>query len=414
MKGRILLRAGFRYQTRNFIHENKLKDKSLHIDWLDELRGFAVLFVLAYHCLFWPFKSTHLPWNESGVLRSFDVPTGFLLVSPVTLGWGGVAIFFVISGFCIHLSHLKEPTFGIFFWKSFWRICPPYFITVFMFFVSDLLLHQIDKSDGAFQLATHLLMIHNFWTDSRFGINPSFWSIAVEAQLYLIYPILLLLQRLFGWKTTIGIALFLEFMLKQGAYTLSLHGIMMPQPLTEGPLAYWCSWSIGAWMADKYKRRKALNWPRLLSPITCTLLVLATWIYKPISPLEFLAVALLCASVIAWKLTPIILRPCATPRRNSGIEDRILVNFRRYLAFIGIISYSLYLLHQPIISLMNKLLTLAPFYRELPTLLQYFTLLVVTLMVSLPSAYVFHVLIERTSITWGKQLWQRLAHKTLA
>ena len=406
---------GFRDRTRNSIHENKLKDKSLHIDWLDELRGFAVLFVLAYHCLFWPFKSTHLPWNESGNLRSFDVSTEFLLVSPVTLGWGGVAIFFVISGFCIHLSHLKEPTLGIFFWKRFWRICPPYFVTVFMFFGSDLLLHKIDfKTDGAFQLTTHLLMIHNFWNDSQFGINPSFWSIAVEAQLYLIYPILLLLQRLFGWKTTLVIALFFELTLKQGASILSLHGIVMPQTLTKGPFAYWCSWSIGAWMADKYKRRSELNWPRSLSPIACMTLVLATWIYKPISPLEFLAAALLSASVIAWKLTPVISGICTTSRRNNGIEDRILVNLRRHLAFIGIISYSLYLLHQPIISLMNKLLTLAPIYRELPTLLQYFTLLMVTLIVSLPSAYVFHILIERTSISWGKQLWRRLSYKDAA
>jgi peptidoglycan/LPS O-acetylase OafA/YrhL len=254
-------------------------------------------------------------------------------------------------------------------------------------------------------------MIHNFWNDSQFGINPSFWSIAVEAQLYLIYPILLLLQRLFGWKTTLVIALFFEFTLKQGASILSLHGIVMPQTLTKGPFAYWCSWSIGAWMADKYKRRSALNWPRSLSPIACITLVLATWIYKPISPLEFFAAALLSASVIAWKLTPIISEICTTSRRNIGIEDRILVNLRSHLAFIGIISYSLYLLHQPIISLMNKLLTLAPIYRELPTLLQYFTLLVVTLIVSLPSAYVFHVLIERTSISWGKQLWRRLSYK---
>lgn len=176
-----------------------MEKKRLYIDWMDELRGAAVLYVLAYHCLFWPFKITQLPWAQDGGFRSLEVPVEFLVLSPISLGWGGVAIFFVVSGFCIHLSYLRTPNYRIFYWKRFWRIFPPYLIALLLFLTSDIVRGQIDlKSQAGFQFSTHFFLIHNFWKETHFGVNPSFWSVAVEVQLYAVYPLLILISKLKG------------------------------------------------------------------------------------------------------------------------------------------------------------------------------------------------------------------------
>ena len=154
---------------------------------LDAIRGGAVLMVLIYHCLFWAVGSTHLPYRHG--VRDFEAHPELTAMAPLTFGWAGVAIFFVVSGFCIHLSFLNCERWGYFFWKRFWRIYPPYLAALFLFFVMDSAAGQL-RDEAEFQLITHALLVHNFWSETHFGINPSFWSIAVEAQLYVIYPIL--------------------------------------------------------------------------------------------------------------------------------------------------------------------------------------------------------------------------------
>jgi peptidoglycan/LPS O-acetylase OafA/YrhL len=72
---------------------------------LDGVRGASILMVLLYHSTCAAFGYYHLPWN--GIFRSFDAPWSFLLLSPCTLGYLEVSVFFVVSGFCIHLSFEK-------------------------------------------------------------------------------------------------------------------------------------------------------------------------------------------------------------------------------------------------------------------------------------------------------------------
>ncbi|MCI0658269.1 MAG: acyltransferase family protein, partial [Acidobacteria bacterium] len=98
-----------------------------HITFLDTLRGIAIALVFAFHSLGPSFGVDHLAW--SGWLRDFSsVRRSFLALLPASLGWSGVAIFFVVSGFCIHLSHerSRRKGFKVFFIRRFFRIYPPY------------------------------------------------------------------------------------------------------------------------------------------------------------------------------------------------------------------------------------------------------------------------------------------------
>lgn len=158
-----------------------------HIDYI---RGFASLAVFLFHVVGLVFGFDKLPWN--GWCRNFWAPTSFLLLYPLTYGSYGVAIFFVVSGFCIHLSFLSNPKkcWINFAERRFFRIYPPYLFAFLLFFFVWPWGNFSDFSEERIgQFVTHLLAIHNIDERYFFGVNPSFWSIAVELQLYAIYPL---------------------------------------------------------------------------------------------------------------------------------------------------------------------------------------------------------------------------------
>ena len=145
----------------------------------DVLRGVAILAVIAYH-INGPIYGWALPWN--GAWRDFSAPPSrpFFALYPATLGWAGVSLFFVLSGFCIHMSFLRAGEFSAakFFWQRFWRIYPAYLAALVGFACLDW--RELAGHGAAKQLLSYALLIHNFRSSTLFGINPSFWSIATE------------------------------------------------------------------------------------------------------------------------------------------------------------------------------------------------------------------------------------------
>jgi hypothetical protein len=69
------------------------------------------------------------------------------------------------------------------------------------------------------QLLTHLFLVHNYPSSTYIGINGAFWSLAIEAQLYLMYPALLMLVSKLGWRRTMVILAGCELLLR-GMYGL--------------------------------------------------------------------------------------------------------------------------------------------------------------------------------------------------
>jgi peptidoglycan/LPS O-acetylase OafA/YrhL len=97
------------------------------IDFLDYLRGMAIIAVFLFHCLGAAYGGYQLGWN--GLFRTFSGAEPFLLLYPVTFGWLGVAIFIMISGFCSHLSFSRDGLNDLrsFYVRRFFRLYPPYF-----------------------------------------------------------------------------------------------------------------------------------------------------------------------------------------------------------------------------------------------------------------------------------------------
>ena len=309
-----------------------------HIPFLDHLRGFAIASVFAYHSLGASFGKDGLKWD--GWFRNFHEAHSFLVLLPVVLGWGGVAIFFVVSGFCIHLSHerARRKDLNIFFSRRFFRIYPPYFVALIFFaFLFPFSRLGWNSFHSFAQLGSHVFLIHNFNGRSIFGINAAFWSIAVEVQLYLLYPLLLLGVRRWGWRNALWFTGVLEITLRTVAGIFCLR---QEEPLHGwffgSPFFYWFSWSIGAKLADDwlYGRpfflRKCPVW-------IWVVLVIVSYLIRPLAPFCFLFVALSTANLITYLLVH--------PGTRLGLPGFV----RSHLRSVGVLSYSVYLLHEPLI-----------------------------------------------------------------
>lgn len=316
---------------------------SNRIPILDLMRGVAVVFVFLFHVYGATFTQDALAWN--GWVRDFAGPLPFLLLLPLGFGWTGVPVFFVVSGFCIHLTRIKQSGGGwrTFFGRRFFRIYPTYLIVllVFAFWYPNTRVASGTPLDWL-QLRNHLLLIHNLDPRTLFGINPAFWTIAVEVQLYLLYPALYFLARRWTWPRALMLAGGIECVVRltkmADACWPGTTGLM-PAWLSESPLTYWFSWGTGAWIAEAHSRGTPLPFARQpiwLWPLLCV----TSYFFLPLSFFSFPFAAMSAAVILSRALAP---RDEASPVRAApGL-------WARHLVSVGVISYSFYLLHQPLV-----------------------------------------------------------------
>lgn len=143
--------------------------------YVDVLRGLAALLVICYHVI------------EVGQWTTFPIHGAYLLPR---VGWIGVDLFFVISGFVIGKSALEAQARDPLTWKTrFWdrrvrRIFPLYFATllVYLFMTQPGILQYGLKS--VWHVLSHVLMLHHFLPETSGSINGPNWSVALEVQFY--------------------------------------------------------------------------------------------------------------------------------------------------------------------------------------------------------------------------------------
>ena len=162
-----------------------------HKPELDGIRGIAILAVLGSHVIT---VMQVLPWTASmRVLNHILIP-----------GWAGVDLFFVLSGFLITGILLRTKTapsyyFRSFYWRRILRIFPIYYsslIVLLMIGHFSRFFHSALPSSLIYRVSYFLFMQNwpAFW-GGRFLDNNllgSYWSLAVEEQFYLLWPILIL------------------------------------------------------------------------------------------------------------------------------------------------------------------------------------------------------------------------------
>ena len=218
---------------------------SLRLRSIDALRGAAALGVVFYHAVDRSPSVVPDGWSRYPVL---------LVQFLSSFGYIGVFLFFVISGFCIHLQWARAKAFGeqpVIAFGSFWkrrvrRLYPPYLIALAIYLGLTAFTVGIDVTHFfVYDVGMHLLMLHNLDPKTCYSINGVFWTLAIEEQLYLAYFILLFLRARFGWTTTLMVCL-----AARAGWMLFSHVVWLKTglgiPVPESAAAHWFTWALGA------------------------------------------------------------------------------------------------------------------------------------------------------------------------
>jgi peptidoglycan/LPS O-acetylase OafA/YrhL len=160
----------------------------LQLPEIDAFRGFACLGVLLFHSMM-----------HSNRWKYFMLKCGLagkIFAWPLLLGWAGLDLFFFLSGFLLFISFGKsyyekrpEPKKGKFYKRRFLRLAPAYYVSlILMFALSETFALPNLTRPSLANMAYHLTFLYNINAEYFNTINIVYWTLAIEAQFYLILP----------------------------------------------------------------------------------------------------------------------------------------------------------------------------------------------------------------------------------
>jgi peptidoglycan/LPS O-acetylase OafA/YrhL len=294
---------------------------------------------------------------------------------PVRSGFVGVDIFFVISGYLIGGIILRETTNGHFDFAGFYarrarRILPALFLVVLLTcLIGWFLLSASEyRAVGSTALAS-LLAVSNFsfWQSQDYfaidaGYNPLLmtWSLGVEEQFYISFPFLVIaMNRLAPRRVLIALGT-----VTLASFILALWWIKF-FPMAAFYLLPARAWELGvggtlaAWehkqgsLLFSHSKDSRLPWvEEALAWLGLTLLAVSAIAFDETVSLPGLAV------VLAVLGTALLINT-----QTSWVNTRLLSN--RPIVFVGLISYSWYLWHWPLMSYLRVIAPSAPSRRAM-------------------------------------------------
>ncbi len=147
------------------------------IPGMDALRSLAFLLVYWFHV-------------QAILLKGVLAQPNSLIAG----GYEGVTLFFVLSGFLLSMPFWRalrtgtaRPALGPFFRKRALRILPAYYASLLVF---SAFIPSTYSRPGLVKLVAHLFFLHTLTDYTYHSINEVYWSLGVEVQFYLILPLI--------------------------------------------------------------------------------------------------------------------------------------------------------------------------------------------------------------------------------
>ncbi|WP_454801080.1 acyltransferase family protein [Mucilaginibacter phyllosphaerae] len=307
-----------------------MADKPYTFIAIDVLRAIAALGVFFYH--------QHL----GSILAKYS---GIAFIKSID-NFGAtyaVPLFFLISGYCIHLSSLKYLRAGVqlplkaYYKRRLLRIYPPYLVALLFAIAVNYFTYGHYPSLTDF--ITHIFVLQGFNATYFNTINVVLWTITIEIAFYLIYPLFYYIW----FKNSSKFALVCTFIVSSLS---TLYFSFKPSVSLPGHffvLNFWFVWCWGAYLADKTVYKTTDTSFKLINGI----IILAFIILKVFPNSLFILSDQV--NVLIWTIPLLlILSKEDWLKRHSNLIIRTI-------RYIGLSSYSLYLFHEPLITLKNYL-----------------------------------------------------------
>jgi len=278
-------------------------------------RGIAALLIVLHHTSTFVGGEPHL-WHHPAIARWM---MGMQL---------GVDFFFVLSGVVILTAHwddINRPrTVATYLYKRFRRIYPIYWIVLIA-----LLLRQFTHLDGAsavdrnpFVVLSSFLLVHIHSSKTNLIVA---WTLFHEVLFYAVFATALLSKRL----GTIVFALWFALSI------VSLFRADMPFPKFISPLHLLFALGMAAaWFLHQHTVPKPALFLAAGAVLFASALLYYGWLGAVVSPTSFVA---------GIGATLMLLG-------SAELERQHRIHVPRALAFLGNASYSIYLIHYPIIA----------------------------------------------------------------
>jgi len=389
-----------------------------HLLFIDSLRALAALYVLVYHATLQYFDSVnHLTGFEKLSIKVFKY------------GHSAVDLFIVLSGFSLMLSVLKNGcklnggTLN-FLKRRAIRILPPYYFAMVLSLL--LIWFLIGSKTGTHWdlslpvtfngILTHLLLMQDFLVSTMPKINHSLWSVSVEFRIYLFFPFLVWIWRNYGALTSLFASI-----------TISLAGLLLLfighaynadiELNNAGVSPYIILFSLGMLAADLafsankiaasarhlYSHLSLKNIGTIVAVCVFILITVNLLFKDPMLSEKHIGRNLLTdfndvflGVLFAYTLFICSLATTADKKTFWLVEAL----HRGPLVFMGTFSYSLYLIHAPLLQLITQYI-LTPLH--LTRFYSCWLLIIGGTPVIILLSYGFFVLFERPFLTRGKK-----------
>lgn len=356
-----------------------------HYPQLDGLRGWAIILVMAYH-----FGLEHRAHANPGFLLDLS-----------QIGWAGVDVFFVLSGFLITtiLVETKNSTGYIknFLARRFLRIWPLYYACLILFFII-LPIFATTLPEGLESMRDKQIWFWTYLANWLFtlegGFNQTsggyFWSLAVEEQFYLVWPFVVLF-------VSEAKLLRIAFLLLTGSLSLRLILLVAgfaPGALYTNTFTHLDGLAVGACIAVCWRnvawRESIKELARYILPFSLLGLLIVrwidgSWVFWTIGMASFgyTLIALAAGAVLIFALN------CDDTKfwRFFAINKPLIVS--------GKFSYALYLVHVPVATICQVALTRTGLWNDYPYPLVFTAFILIAFLLSYVAAYLSWHLFEK-------------------
>lgn len=356
---------------------------------IDFLRGISCIGILLYHVRVDLWVGWREIQNNPGEYSTFTKAVAWLSTPAPFMGYA-ILLFFLISGFCIHYPNTNFPRklcWKTYFIRRFLRIYPTFFCAILTSAVLSYIFHSVwgDRDWNLNRIFAVLTLSQNYPPHiGQFLTNPSLWTIPLEFEFYILYPLVFF----FLAKTKFLTLSIFAFIMSAFAVYLSKGG--MPW-LTFTALFFWPSWLLGAWVAQLYRAEKLARIKLPFYLISIALVLVLALISSHEKWQSWIQYSFWTAFYFLFLIVCLI--------RAEFIIGILGKKIFKSISWIGSISFSLYLIHFPFFKLFGYLHR--SFWEEKPVnfLTTIFYLLPVVFI-----AWLFYKWIENPVHKWSKRI----------